>query len=87
MLDEVMGIALRLLCAPGEDPHAVTADFKLKYRRPAFVAKEVVVEGTLVREEGRNRFLERRIIGPSGEVLTTAEARCVVIESRPTVRW
>lgn len=82
LLDEVMGTAIRAAHQGGEQPQAVTAEFNLKYRRPAPVGDSLRVEGRLLRAEGRNLFLEGRLLDEAGELLSSAEARWVVIGTR-----
>ena len=80
LLDEVLGVAIRTLVPPGVQPGAVTAEFKLRYRKPALVGEPMRVEGEFVRGEGRNRFVEGRILDAAGNLLTVAEARWVVVD-------
>ena len=81
LLDEVFGIVIRSQFASGEVPAIVTAEFTLRYRKPAPVGATVIVEGDFLREDGRNRFVEGRMRDEQGEVLTTAQARWVVLDS------
>lgn len=73
LLDEVMGVAAHL--AVGDNSPNVTADFNLRYRRPAPTNAPLTVRGRLVRREDPNLFLEAEVVDDSGEVLTRAEAR------------
>ena len=82
LLDEVMGVAIRAEHEGGPQPHAVTAEFNLRYRRPTPVGEAVVAEGDFLRREGRNLFLEGRILDADGELLSSATARWVEIGTR-----
>ena len=53
----------------------MTADFRIRYRRPVPVGEEIVVRGELLRVEGLDCHVEGRIESAVGEVLTRAEAR------------
>jgi uncharacterized protein (TIGR00369 family) len=74
LLDEAMGMAARVSAGP-DGPWFVTAELELKYRKPAYVGKPLTVQGELIRVDGKDHFLEGRIIGPEGEILTTARSR------------
>lgn len=73
LLDEAMGMAIQ---TRGEEPvYVVTAEFKLRYRRPVAVGVPLRVRGTLRRSEGRDAWVEGAILGEGGERLTVAESR------------
>ena len=73
LLDEAMGMAIQ---ARGDSPvYVVTAEFKLRYRRPVAVGVPLLVRGTLQRSEGRDAWVEGAICNAEGERLTVAEAR------------
>lgn len=73
LLDEAMGMAIQT--GSEEEVYVVTAEFKLRYRRPVPVGEPLVVRGELRRREGRDAWVEGAIIGADGERLTVAEAR------------
>lgn len=74
LLDEVMGMAAHQALS-GEDHHIVTAEMKLRYRRPANTLTALTVRGTVVRYEDPNFFIEGQILDTDGKLLTGAEAR------------
>ena len=74
LLDEAIGMAARV-GAGLDSPHVVTAEFELRYRRPAPIESPITVRGELIRVEGQNLFVEGSILSPEGETLTTARAR------------
>ncbi len=79
LLDEVMGMAAH--AGPdGQNVQIVTADFQLRYRRPAPVGRSLVIRARLLRIEGRNFHVEGEIIGPEGNAVTVATARWVRID-------
>ena len=74
LLDEVMGVTARVN-AGAETTMAVTAELRLRYRRPAPVGQTLVIRGKLLRSEGDDLFVSGEILGPDREILTVAEAR------------
>ena len=88
LLDEVMGVAVRLAYdgdgdgdGDGEDDAPiVTADFSLRYRRPARTEEMVVLVGELEGVEGRNVHVRGEIQSEGGKTLTQATARWVRLE-------
>lgn len=81
LLDEVMGMATHAR-STDEELDVVTAEFKLDYLAPVPSETMLRVRGRLVRNEGRNYFLEGEIVGPDDSVLTRGEARWVSIRRR-----
>lgn len=77
LLDEVMGVAAHCAFAEGDDHHLVTADFQLRYRRPAPTGQPLVLFGELDRVDGRDLHVRGEIRSEAGEVLTRATARWV----------
>ena len=75
LLDEVLGVAAHSGAGGDEDRHIVTAEFRLRYRRPVPSGAPLFVRGRLVRTEGRDYFVEGEIADAEGRVLTAAEAR------------
>lgn len=76
LLDEVLGATA--ICAFARDRakvDVVTADFRLRYRRPCPVGEPLVLEGRVQRVEGASAFVEGEIRNAAGEVVTVAEAR------------
>lgn len=73
LLDEVQGIAV--LTAAGEKARIVTADFRLRYRRPVPAETPLTIRGRMVRAEDPSYFTEGEVVDQSGDVLTQAEAR------------
>jgi uncharacterized protein (TIGR00369 family) len=82
MLDEVLGIAAHVGLGD-EELDMVTADFRLKYRRPAPVGTQVAVRGRFLRLVGRDVYVEGEIVDERGETLTTAAARWRLVNREP----
>ncbi len=74
LLDEVLGVTAHQSANDGRWK-IVTADFRLRYRRPTPTGKPLKIRGRLARVEGRDYFLEGEIVDSDGATLTTAEAR------------
>ncbi len=74
LLDEAMGVAIHRSDAT-EDLDVVTAEFKLRYRRPVPTGMPLIVRGSLQRTDGRDYWVEGAIVDVSGQQLTVAEAR------------
>ncbi len=74
LLDEVMGVTARVNSG-AETARAVTAELRLRYRRPAPVGQTLVIRGKLLRTDGDNLFISGEILGPDREILTVAEGR------------
>jgi acyl-coenzyme A thioesterase PaaI-like protein len=75
LLDEVMGVAIHEGSGVGDDLRVVTAEFNLRYRRPAPTQQPLRIRGRLERSEGRDYFARGEILSADGEVLTRADAR------------
>jgi uncharacterized protein (TIGR00369 family) len=73
LLDEVMGVAVH--SGEGERAWIVTAELRLRYRRPVPAGKPLVIRGHRLRSEGDDVYVEGRICDESGTALTTAESR------------
>jgi uncharacterized protein (TIGR00369 family) len=74
LLDEAMGMAAH--AGSGDERLWIaTAEFSLRYRRPAPVGVPIRVRGRLVRVEGRDFYVEGEILDPNGERVTVADAR------------
>jgi uncharacterized protein (TIGR00369 family) len=73
LLDEVMGMAVR--AAAGSAARLVTAEFQLRYRRPVRTRTAVTLRASLLRAAAPRYWVEGRILGSDGELLTQAEAR------------
>jgi len=74
LLDEAMGFAIHAGLGEDDGP-IVTADFRLRYRRPVPTEAPIVVRGRMLRREGANVFVAGEILGADGRVCTEAEAR------------
>lgn len=72
LLDEVQGVAVHQIVG---DTRIVTADFKLRYRRPASSSAPLVIRGRVEREDDPSYFTAGEIVDADGQVLTTCEAR------------
>lgn len=78
-----MGKASRFHDAP-----AVTADLRVEYKRPIRVNTEIVVEGFVVRRDGRQLYHEGEIRNEAGELLARGEGRFVIVDrAKYQVRW
>lgn len=75
LLDEVMSKASRF-----HQQHAVTAELRVEYKRPIRVNTEIVVEGFVVRREGRQLYHEGEIRSAAGDLLARGEGRFVVVD-------
>ena len=76
LLDEVMGVAAHAGAAEDEaEIQIVTADFRLRYRRPAPAGAPLTLRARLLRREERDFFVEGEIVDAEGNTLTRAEAR------------
>ena len=76
LLDEVMGVAAHAGAAEGEaEIQIVTADFRLRYRRPAPGGVPLILRARLLRREQRDFVVEGEIVDAEGNSLTRAEAR------------
>ena len=76
-----MGVAIHR-AGENEEIDVVTAEFKLRYRRPVLTGTPLVVRGTMERSDGRDFWLEGAILDAAGERLTVAEARWRLIGPR-----
>ncbi len=74
LLDEVIGMSIHVLLGK-ERGRIVTAEMKLRYRRPTPTGVPLAVRGRVVRREDSNLFCEAEIVDTDGEVLTQGEAR------------
>jgi len=81
LLDEVLGTTAHTMFDEHISASLVTAEFSLRYRRPVPVEAPIAIIGIVERVEGRNHFVSGRIESAAGEVLTTAEARWVRLDS------
>jgi len=75
ILDEVLGFAVHDVTDFDDSIDVVTADFRLRYRRPVPTETELRVVGRHVRSDGRDYYVEGDILDADGQVLTHAEAR------------
>jgi len=75
LLDEAMGKAARFYAE-----HAVTAELRVKYRRPIRANSEIVVEGFVTRREGSQLYHEGEIRDEAGLLLARGEGRFVIID-------
>jgi uncharacterized protein (TIGR00369 family) len=80
LLDEALGVAAHTFFNGEKSGALVTAEFGLRYRRSVPLGDPVIVQGELLRAEGRDFHVEGRIESESGEVLTLAEARWRLID-------
>lgn len=79
LLDETLGVAIHQAIGDPSDLHLVTADFELRYRRPAPTGTPLELVGRLDRREGRSYFASGEILALDGTVLTRATARWVAV--------
>lgn len=74
LLDEAMGVAIHQTDG-GEQVYVVTADFHLRYRRPAPTESALIVSGKVLRNDERDYWVEGSIFDAERRLLTVAEAR------------
>lgn len=84
LLDEAMGAAIHSALEHSQegDGSIATADFRLRYRRPAPTGVELRIVARVTRTEGRSHFVDGEILDARDERLTFAEARWVRIPDR-----
>jgi uncharacterized protein (TIGR00369 family) len=75
VLDEVMSKVSRL-----SDVRTVTAELNVEYLKPVPVDAELVVEGFLVRRDGRQLYHRGEIRDASGALLARGHGRFVVVD-------
>ena len=75
LLDEAMGKAARFQGEP-----AVTAELRVEYKRPIRANTEIVVEGFVIRREGRQLYHQGEIRNEAGDLLARGEGRFVIID-------
>ena len=75
LLDEAMSKATRF-----HAEHAVTADLRVQYKHPIRVHTDIVVEGFMIRREGRQLYHEGEIRSAAGDLLARGEGRFVIID-------
>jgi uncharacterized protein (TIGR00369 family) len=76
ILDEVMGVTAQLaLPDDAGDAPCVTVELQLRYRRPVPMAEDVVARARVERVDVPDIWVEGEIVGPGGELLTTATSR------------
>lgn len=81
VLDEVMGKAIQSGLPPQLiGRRTVTADFSLRYRRPAPMGEPLTARGEFVRLEGTHIFVAGRLLDAAGNELTLAEARWKLLD-------
>lgn len=87
LLDEAMGFAIHAHRNPdvtvrrwNDGRRSVTADFALRYRRPALTGQPLTVRARVVGEDGRDVHCEAQLVGADGVVVTSATARWVTLE-------
>jgi uncharacterized protein (TIGR00369 family) len=75
LLDEVMSKASRF-----HGQYAVTAELRVEYKRPIPADSEIVVEGFVTRQEGRQLYHEGEIRNEAGDLLARGEGRFVIVD-------
>lgn len=86
LLDEACGFACRTVFPNDPGLTIVTAEFSLRYRRPVPTGVPLTLRGEVMRQEGRNIFIEASILDAEGESLTTSDARWVKLEPATSQR-
>ena len=79
VLDEVIGKAIHHFENAG--PAIVTADFSLRYRRPAPIGQPLVAVAWIDRREGPWVWGGAELLDEAGTVLTTATARWKILDA------
>lgn len=70
MMDEVMG---RVFMENGSDRFMVTAELKIRYRKPVPTGIPLTLKGRAIKDRGRMATAEGEIIDPDGNVLVSGE--------------
>lgn len=70
MMDEVMG---RVFMETGSDRFMVTAELKIRYRKPVPIETPLTLRGRAVKDRGRMAQAEGEIMDPDGNILVTGE--------------
>lgn len=70
MLDEVMG---RAFWEEGTDRFMVTAELKIRYKKPVPIETPLTIRGRAIRDRGRMATAEGDILMPDGDLLVAGE--------------
>jgi uncharacterized protein (TIGR00369 family) len=73
LLDEAMGFAVHE--GSDEEIHVVTAELRLRYRRPVPGGVPLRIRARFLRSEGDDYYVEGEIVGADGSALTRGESR------------
>ena len=79
LLDEVM---IKAILA--ENKYAVTAEIKVRLKKPIKIVEELKISGRVCSQKGRLLFTEARAVLQNGDEVATAEAKC--IEANPQLK-
>jgi uncharacterized protein (TIGR00369 family) len=77
LLDEAMSKAVRTLGVT-----AMTRQMEVDYLRPVPSAKPIRIEGRLIRSEGRDHWVEAKIVSAKGSILAQSKGQFVQVRSR-----
>jgi len=77
LLDEVM---IKAILA--ESKYAVTAEMKVRFKKPIITGEELRISGRVCGRKGRLFFTEARALRQNGEVVASAEAKCIEAKSQ-----
>ena len=72
LLDEVM---IKAILA--ENKYAVTAEMKVRFKKPIITGEELKISGRVCSRKGRLFFTEARAVRQNGEEVASAEAKCI----------
>ena len=77
LLDEIM---IKAILA--ENKYAVTAEIKVRFKKPINTGEELKLSGRVCSQKGRLFFTEARAVRQNGNVVATAEAKCIEAKSQ-----
>ncbi len=77
LLDEVM---IKAILA--ENMYAVTAEIKVRFKKPIYTGEELKFSGRVRSKKGRLFFTEARVTRENGDEVASAEAKCIEAESQ-----
>ncbi len=77
MMDEAMG---RVYMEDGSDRFMVTAELKIRYRKPVPIQKPITIRGRAIKDRGRMALAAGEILDSEGNILVTGE---IIVANMP----
>ncbi len=77
LLDEVM---IKAILA--ENKYAVTAEIKVRFKKPIITGEKLKISGRVRSRKGRLFYTEARAVLQNGELVASAEAKCIEAKSQ-----